>query len=337
MPPVLGVQPPDFKPHPWATTIFSASGDDKENDLPDASALITQAAAVKSVKGTRVTAPNKQGSAIRGGKPSVRGKGTRATAKRKKVVSGSDTGEEEPVVKRGHTLGAVKWRAEDFDGLLDLVEELLPAGEKEWLALYGHFVDWAEENERPLRSAETIEKWYKLLVCTSKPTGSAECPLEVERAHAIEHLIKNRVASGVVRDEDLDDEVIEISSDDSRKAARDDGRQARRLETLHLHNLTSQLREAEAEAWSLRKEVHTLQREVDRESRRADNAERDLHMYQMIHGQSHPVSHRPSSSLPSSTLHSQEPNSPGHLDDTGPHTNALSEDSLYWPPSPINT
>ncbi|KAF8510398.1 hypothetical protein JB92DRAFT_2831591 [Gautieria morchelliformis] len=313
MPPVLGVQLPDFKPHLWATAIFSASGNDKENDLPDASALITQAAAVKSVKGTRVTALNKWGSAIHGGKPSARGKGTRATAKRKEVV------------------------AEGFDGLLDLVEELLPAGKKEWLALYEHFVDWAKENERPLCSAEIIEKWYKLLVRTSKPTGSAECPLEVERAHTIEHLINNRVALGVVCDEDLDEEVIEISSDDSRKAARDDGRQARRLETLHLHHLTSQLCEAEAEAQSLQKEVHTLQREVDQETRRADNAEHDLHMYQMIHEQSRPVSHCPSSSLCSSTLHSQEPDSPGYVDDTRPHTNVLSEDNLYWPPSPIKT
>ncbi|KAF8530765.1 hypothetical protein JB92DRAFT_2825497 [Gautieria morchelliformis] len=155
IPPVLGVQPPDFKPHPQATAIFSASGD--------------------------------------------------------------------------------------------------------------------KENEHPLHSAETIEKQYKLLVRTSKPTGSAECPLEVE-PHVIEHLINNRVDSGVVHDEVLDAEVIEISSDDSHKvfdpvsqAAHDDGMQAYHLETLHLHNLTSQLceAEAEAEAWSLRKEVHTLQHEVD--------------------------------------------------------------------------
>jgi hypothetical protein len=54
-------------------------------------------------------------------------------------------------------------------------------------------------------------------VHTSKPTGSAECPPEVEHVHTVEHLINNQVASGVIRDEDLDEEVIEISSDDSHK------------------------------------------------------------------------------------------------------------------------
>ncbi|KAF8519420.1 hypothetical protein JB92DRAFT_2000998 [Gautieria morchelliformis] len=74
------------------------------------------------------------------------------------------------------------------------------------------------------------------------------------------------------------------------QAARDDNRQARRLETLHLQDLTSRAREAETEARALRKELHAVQRELDRESRRADNAERDLRMYQLLNGQSLPVS-----------------------------------------------
>jgi hypothetical protein len=125
------------------------------------------------------------------------------------------------------------------------------------------------------------------LVRTSKPTGSANCPPEVERAHAIEHMIGNRVTSGVVWDEDLNDEVIEISSDEhvpikkepatyiarhvaqdplnegqSRtitsqlrgtlhnvarafdpvtQAAREEGRQAHRLQAMQVQNLASQL------------------------------------------------------------------------------------------------
>src|SRR5882672_2182120 len=53
---------------------------------------------------------------------------------------------------------------------------------------------------------------YLQLVRTSKLTGNAECPSEIEWAHRIEHLISNRVASGIVRDDDLNDEIIEISS-----------------------------------------------------------------------------------------------------------------------------
>jgi hypothetical protein len=64
---------------------------------------------------------------------------------------------------------------------------------------------------------------------------------------------------------------------------REDNRQARRLDALHVQSLTSQLREAQTELRGLHKDVHALQRELDRESRRADNAERDLRMYEMMH------------------------------------------------------
>jgi hypothetical protein len=168
-------------------------------------------------------------------------------------------------------------------------------------------------------------------VRTTKPTGSAECPPEIERAHAIEHLMVNQVASGVVCDNDLDDEIIEISLDDigpkeevktpiipkeesktyvahrikqeselgsqgrasapqlrgtlqtvvraldpATHTAREDTRHTHRLDVLHTQGLTTQLHDAQVELWGMRKEVHDLQRELDRESRHADNAERDL-------------------------------------------------------------
>ena len=50
---------------------------------------------------------------------------------------------------------------------------------------------------------------------TSMPTGDVDCPLEIQCAHQLEHLIANSVASGAVHDDDLDDEVIDISSDNS--------------------------------------------------------------------------------------------------------------------------
>ncbi|KAF8514753.1 hypothetical protein JB92DRAFT_3115359 [Gautieria morchelliformis] len=308
-----------------------ASDDEKENTMAALTALEKWQAGV--AKGSKVARGTKRGSS-----------GTRG------AESESET-EEEAVVKKGRTLGAVKWQVEDFDRLLSLSEELLPAGKKEWLALHVWFAEWAEENERPLCSAETIEKRYKLLVRTSKLTSSADCPPDVERAHAIEHKIGNRVASGVVRDDDLDDE-----------AAHDDNRQACHLETLHLQDLTSRACEAETEAWALRKELHAVQWELDCESRRADNAERDLWIYQLLNHQSLPVSrHRtppsyhnkknsrvdsptPCSSLPPHEYHGQY--LPQYVSPTTLHARSSTmapkvthlespiDSSLYWPVSP---
>jgi hypothetical protein len=69
-----------------------------------------------------------------------------------------DASDDEPPVKCGRVAGAGKWHQEDFTTLLDLAEELLPAGKCEWLGLYNQFAKWVVENSRPVRSAETIEK-----------------------------------------------------------------------------------------------------------------------------------------------------------------------------------
>ena len=47
------------------------------------------------------------------------------------------------------------------------------------------------------------------------PTGDTECPKEIQHVHQIEHLIASSVASGMVCDNELDDKVINISSDDT--------------------------------------------------------------------------------------------------------------------------
>jgi len=46
-------------------------------------------------------------------------------------------------------------------------------------------------------------------------TGDMACPQEIQCTHQIEHLIASSVASGMVHDDELDDEVIDISSDDT--------------------------------------------------------------------------------------------------------------------------
>ena len=100
--------------------------------------------------------------------------------------------------------------------LLDAVEEVPPAGKKEWQLVHRQFRAWARENGHPLHSEMTVEIQFKAvsaadtsyslytdemfdkLVQTTKPTGNAKCPPEVERAHELGHLISNRVASGAI-------------------------------------------------------------------------------------------------------------------------------------------
>jgi len=76
----------------------------------------------------------------------------------------SDTEDEEEVrvgKKGGHMYGAANWREQDLTVMLDLVEELLLAGKKEWVRLYDQFARWAEENGCPMRSSDTLEKCFK--------------------------------------------------------------------------------------------------------------------------------------------------------------------------------
>lgn len=89
------------------------------------------------------------------------------------------------------------------------MEGVLPVSKKEWQLVYRQFEAWARENGCPLHSEMTIESQFKAvsaavtscslytdemfdkLVWTTKPTGDAECPPEVEHAHELEHLISN--------------------------------------------------------------------------------------------------------------------------------------------------
>ena len=79
----------------------------------------------------------------------------------------SDTEDEELRVgkKGGQIYGAENWWEQDLMVMLDLVEELLPAGKKEWVRLYEWFARWAEENDCPMQSSNTIEKWFKMVCC----------------------------------------------------------------------------------------------------------------------------------------------------------------------------
>jgi hypothetical protein len=52
-------------------------------------------------------------------------------------------------------------------------------------------------------------------VRTTKPTGDAECPPHIDRAHYIDSLINEKAGTRDLDDEELADEVVEISDDDN--------------------------------------------------------------------------------------------------------------------------
>ncbi len=45
---------------------------------------------------------------------------------------------------------------------------------------------------------------------TPKPTGDAECPPEIERAHIIEELMNEKAGTRDLNDSDEEEEVIEL-------------------------------------------------------------------------------------------------------------------------------
>ncbi len=55
---------------------------------------------------------------------------------------------------------------------------------------------------------------YTQLVKTSKPTGDAECPPHVERAHEIEDLMNEKAGSRDLDDEDIIDVDNDLKSSD---------------------------------------------------------------------------------------------------------------------------
>ncbi|EDQ99283.1 uncharacterized protein LACBIDRAFT_316771 [Laccaria bicolor S238N-H82] len=109
---------------------------------------------------------------------------------------------------RGRATGAANYVSEDLDGLFDILEEHLPLGGKAWNSAADDYNQWAEENGRPAHTTKSLELKFKQLVKTSKPTGNAECPPHIQRAHEIEMLMSEKAGS-----RDLDDEDIVDASD----------------------------------------------------------------------------------------------------------------------------
>jgi len=119
----------------------------------------------------------------------------------------------------GRVTGIANYSPEDLDALLDILEESLPLGGNAWNSASDEFNAWAQENGRPSRTAKSLELKFKQLVKTPKPTGDAEVPPHIERAHVIDDLMNDKAGSRDLDDEDIVDaelEVIEVSDSDEK-------------------------------------------------------------------------------------------------------------------------
>lgn len=87
-------------------------------------------------------------------------------SKTSKRAASSSAAQSEPKRQKGRAVGAGNYSMKDVDALLDILARTLPMGGKGWNSATDEFNEWAEENERPTRSAKSLELKYKQ-VCVS--------------------------------------------------------------------------------------------------------------------------------------------------------------------------
>lgn len=109
-------------------------------------------------------------------------------------------------------MGDANYRHEDTAALLDLVEEHEPIGANHWAKVANEFNRWAEANQRPKRSTESLKNKSDKLVYTRKKTGDAFCPDVVRRAKIIQRNIRKHIAAVNIGDESEEDPVQETFS-----------------------------------------------------------------------------------------------------------------------------
>lgn len=111
--------------------------DDDDNNFPPPHMILPKIARPASkVAGSRRATVDIKG---KGRADASSSKGTK-----RKAVTPLD--EPEGKKKRGRAAGVVNYNSDDLDGLLDILEELLPIGGKAWNTASDEFCAWAEEN-----------------------------------------------------------------------------------------------------------------------------------------------------------------------------------------------
>ncbi|KAG1800913.1 uncharacterized protein HD556DRAFT_1438914 [Suillus plorans] len=82
------------------------------------------------------------------------------------------------------------------------------------LCLLAKLLVAADSHDRPTCPAKSLELKFKQLVRTTKPTGDAECPPHIERAHKIDFCMNEKAGTRDLDDDEFTDEVINIRSDE---------------------------------------------------------------------------------------------------------------------------
>ena len=143
-----------------------------------------------------------------------KGKAPDAVKKSLKRVAVTDLASGQAKKARGRSIGAANYKDEDLDALMDVAEVVIPVGKRGWNMVAVDFAEWVKETGRPERSADSLEKKFKQVVRMEKPTGQADCPPWLDRAHAIYSLMDEKVTTRNVDDDDIADEPLELSSSD---------------------------------------------------------------------------------------------------------------------------
>ncbi|KAJ7806031.1 hypothetical protein B0H14DRAFT_3153066 [Mycena olivaceomarginata] len=250
-------------------TVFSAMGLSK----------------TEKVAGKRVKAHNRRDRSR--SEDSHRAKGK--TVKRPLHVSGSED-ENEPVAKRGRPSGSANYSKKEIKQLFAIIEVQVPLGQKGWKAVHESYSAWAQLNGYPKRAEKALEGKYKSFLKVKKPTGSADCPPEVVRAHELENLINTEAGTVNLSDNDIDSGASsdhDIEFVEQRPAPRSS-------DNTQFFAISQQLRDSQALSERLRNEIRELERDRDR-------AEFDLKLMQFTHpshgrGRSHRRTRRVTSS-----------------------------------------
>jgi hypothetical protein len=98
-------------------------------------------------------------------------------------------------------------------GMLDIVESVLPLGEKHWERIHEEYNQDGDALQ-PERTLDSLKRRFKKMYSEKKPTGDPTLPVNFRRAKQIRTMIEKR--AGVQEIDDTDEEMEEANSE-SRK------------------------------------------------------------------------------------------------------------------------
>ncbi|KAF9002267.1 hypothetical protein BDQ17DRAFT_1425930 [Cyathus striatus] len=115
--------------------------------------------------------------------------------------------------------GAPNYSPEDVELLLNVMEVLVPLGLKGWANVKCTYNNQAIDLVHPHRSAKSLELKFKQLVKMMKPTGDAECPPHILKAHKINQAMNEKESTWDIDNEDIVD-TVEATGLSDREGAR---------------------------------------------------------------------------------------------------------------------